>query len=536
MSFPIPPGTRDVLPDEMGELRALMDGVRGWIQRAGYGEVRTPTVEYEEVLRQGDERAAGAGWRLFDAQGNLLVLRSDMTIPIARLVGTRFPDEDGPLRLCYSGQAYRSVTRGSGQLTEFLQVGAELIGVPGVEGDAEVVSLVLEALSACGLRRHSVGLGDGALYRALLAAFDVPDEDADALMAALMQRDLVGLEARVRSAGMPEALFVVPGLRGGAEVLDRAEEAIGEVAATALLELRGLHEELARRGFGDRLILALGLVHELGYYTGAVFEVYDPEDRAGVVAELVDEAEVEDQTVAEPAAGKLLVQAAQLEQRRRRNLADRLLGSVEHLGAAAQPGHHEECLGHPSRPNARLEPDEVALHERGHQRVGVLIRDVEGSKQRSVERAVAQPDRVPAQAAGRQRLEHEAHDLGIALDSGNADQLRAHLQELGQLAAAARDRAISLAAVAEPQRAVLVREASSDEARDRDRHVRAQHQQVPLRVEQSPARTGGALVALAEHLLVLHRRRPHFAVAGLLQRRAQAVHQRAQLAHLVGQD
>jgi ATP phosphoribosyltransferase regulatory subunit len=276
MTFPIPPGTRDVLPDEMRELRTLMDGLRASLQQAGYGEVRTPTVEYEEVLRQGDARAAGAGWRLFDEHGNLLVLRSDMTIPIARLVGTRFADHDGPLRLCYSGQAYRSVTRGSGQLTEFLQVGAELIGVPGVEGDAEIVSLMLDALSSSGLRRHSVGIGDGALYRALLRAFEVGDEDADALMGSLMRRDLVDLETRVRTSGLPETLHVVPGLRGGEEVLDRAEEEMGEVAATALIELRGLYEELARRGFGERVILDLGLVHELGYYTGAVFEIYDP--------------------------------------------------------------------------------------------------------------------------------------------------------------------------------------------------------------------------------------------------------------------
>src|SRR3954464_745569 len=173
MTFPIPPGTRDVLPAEMRELHAVMDGLRASLAEGGYGEVRTPTVEYEDVLRQGDARAAGAGWRLFDQHGNLLVLRSDMTIPIARLVGTRLPDHDGPLRLAYSGQAFRSVTRGSGQLTEFLQVGAELVGVPGVEGDAEIVGAVLAALSACGLRRHSVGLGDGALYHALLGAFEV---------------------------------------------------------------------------------------------------------------------------------------------------------------------------------------------------------------------------------------------------------------------------------------------------------------------------------------------------------------------------
>src|SRR4051794_9545927 len=276
MTFPIPPGTRDVLPDEMRELRALTDGLRSAFEERGYGEVRTPTVEYEDVLRQGDGSAAGTGWRLFDAQGNLLVLRSDMTIPIARLVGTRFADHDGPLRLCYSGQAYRSVSRGSGQLTEFLQVGAELIGVPGVEGDAEIVGAVLAALSACGLRRHSVGIGDGALYGALLRALEVDEQLAAELMASLMRRDLAGLEARVRGAGLPDALYQVPSLRGGPDVLDRAEEAMGEVAATALLELRGLHAALAGQGFAERLIVDLGLVHELGYYTGAVFEGYDP--------------------------------------------------------------------------------------------------------------------------------------------------------------------------------------------------------------------------------------------------------------------
>src|SRR5881394_1603865 len=138
MIHPVPPGTRDVLPDEMRELRALSGSLHATFERAGFGEVWTPTVEYEEVLRRGDERAAGAGYRLFDDQGRLLVLRSDMTIPIARMVGTRLASYEGPLRLCYSGHAYRSVLRGSGQLTEFLQAGAELIGVPGAEGDAEI--------------------------------------------------------------------------------------------------------------------------------------------------------------------------------------------------------------------------------------------------------------------------------------------------------------------------------------------------------------------------------------------------------------
>ena len=59
MNYPIPPGTRDILPDEMRELRALSTALLETFERFGYGEVWTPTMEYEDVLVQGDERAAG---------------------------------------------------------------------------------------------------------------------------------------------------------------------------------------------------------------------------------------------------------------------------------------------------------------------------------------------------------------------------------------------------------------------------------------------------------------------------------------------
>ncbi len=92
MIHPIPPGTRDVLPDEMRELRAITERLRHAFEDAGYGEVWTPAVEYEDVLKIGDPRGAAGSYRMFDERGRVLALRSDMTIPIARMVATRFPD------------------------------------------------------------------------------------------------------------------------------------------------------------------------------------------------------------------------------------------------------------------------------------------------------------------------------------------------------------------------------------------------------------------------------------------------------------
>jgi ATP phosphoribosyltransferase regulatory subunit len=264
MSHAIPPGTRDVLPEEMRELRAIADRMLATFEEAGYGEVHTPALEYEEVLRRGDERAAGARYRTFDERGDVLALRSDMTIPIARVVATRYADVKPPLRFCYFSHAWRAIERGVGEPREFLQGGLELVGADGPEGDAEVVALTIRALDAVGLRRHRIGIGDGSLYRTLLKDLDVPADRHMPLLECLSRRDLVALEQLVSDHPERDLLVELPTLRGGPEVLERAEG------------LRALHELLAERGVADRVIFDLGLVRELGYYTGAVFEVYDP--------------------------------------------------------------------------------------------------------------------------------------------------------------------------------------------------------------------------------------------------------------------
>jgi ATP phosphoribosyltransferase regulatory subunit len=273
---PVPPGTRDVLPDEMRELRALTTRLHEVWDGAGYGEIRTPTLEYEDTLRKGDPRSAVAGFRTFDDHGNVLALRADATIPIARLVANRYADAGGPIKLCYFEHAYRAVKVRSGQPREFLQAGLELIGVPAPAGDAEVIALAVHGLTAAGLRRHRLGLGDGSLYGTLLAELEVPDDEGEGLLESLARRDFVGLTARVDRLGVSpaarELLVRLPQLRGGPEVLDQVDGPV----APAVENLRGLYELLAERGAEDRVIFDLGLVRDLGYYTGVVFEVYDP--------------------------------------------------------------------------------------------------------------------------------------------------------------------------------------------------------------------------------------------------------------------
>ena len=279
-NYPIPAGTRDILPDEMRELRQLSSALLETFQRFGYGEVSTPTMEYEDVLVQGDERAAGASYRLFDEHGQVLALRSDMTIPIARLAATRFADAEPPLRFCYLSHAYRAVRPQRGQQREFLQAGIELIGADAPDGTVEVLEVLTAALDAGGLPRARVGLGHAGMFTGLLQEMGVPAADGKPVLEALSRHDLVDLEERVRALDVDQrrrtTLAALPQLRGGPEVIERAIEIGGDDVRASISALAEVSERLGERGIAERVIFDLGLVRDLGYYTGAIFEVYDP--------------------------------------------------------------------------------------------------------------------------------------------------------------------------------------------------------------------------------------------------------------------
>ena len=271
----IPSGTRDVLPEETREVHVITEALRGVFERHGYGEISTPALEYEAVLARADMAEARPAYRVFDEAGAVLALRSDMTVPIARVVATRYPTVDPPLRCCYVAHCYRGVRPQRGQPRELLQAGIELIGSPAPQGTAEALTVLCNALDAVGLKGYRVGLGDASLLSALMASLDVPAQERAGLLQTLARRDFVELERRLAAAGLPDEaadlLLSVPQRRGGPEIL---ADTPGQAAA-AVKGMRQVHE-LLPPAVAERVIFDLGLLRSIGYYTGAVFEVYDP--------------------------------------------------------------------------------------------------------------------------------------------------------------------------------------------------------------------------------------------------------------------
>ncbi|MCB0869950.1 MAG: ATP phosphoribosyltransferase regulatory subunit [Solirubrobacterales bacterium] len=280
MIRPIPPGTRDVLPDEMRELRAIEAALLGTFETGGFREVRTPTLEYADALELGDGNSAGAAYRFFDERGELLALRTDMTIPIARLVADRFREVEPPHRLSYFANAYRAVTPQRGELREFGQAGVELIGVPGPEGTAEVVELLDRSLSAVDLEEAVIGLGEDGLWTALLQDAGAGPETIEKTSELLVAHDLVGVERGLIESDElePDAIAQATRLiqlRGGVEVLEEARAFGGTGFAEVLDRLTANFESISSRSIGRTVLLDLGMLREIGYYSGSTIEVYD---------------------------------------------------------------------------------------------------------------------------------------------------------------------------------------------------------------------------------------------------------------------
>jgi ATP phosphoribosyltransferase regulatory subunit len=271
----IPSGTRDVLPDEMRELRALTERLRTVFDQAGYGEVYTPALEYETTFERAEAFAPRPAYRMFDEAGNVLVLRPDMTVPIARIVSTRYANAEPPLRFSYFAHSYRGVRPQRGQSRELLQAGIELVGAPGPDGTAEALTVLCTALDAVGLKTYRVGLGDASLYPALLEVVGVETEQRERILNELVTGDFVGVERELSELKLADdelqLLLRVPQMRGGPELLEGLSGPL-QAAGT------GMQDVLAQLApdVAERIIFDFGLVRNLNYYTGAVFQVYDP--------------------------------------------------------------------------------------------------------------------------------------------------------------------------------------------------------------------------------------------------------------------
>lgn len=270
----VPVGVRDYAAPEAARHSALAAAVRSEFMRWGYAEVRTPPVEYLETIVRG----AGAGiqdhlFKIVDTGGELLVLRPEMTVPIARLAATRLlPQASGPLRLSYVADVFRGQDVGRTQLRAFTQAGVELLGEGTLDADAEVIALAATCLQRAGVPDAVVHVGHLGFLDDLLAA--LPADTQDEIRTRLYRKEFAGIEHAIPEPSLAGLLRLLPDLHGDDAVARATPFATSARSRAALADLETLMARLQDYGLADIVRFDLSIIRDFSYYTGVVFEAY----------------------------------------------------------------------------------------------------------------------------------------------------------------------------------------------------------------------------------------------------------------------
>lgn len=152
-----PRGTKDILPDTVGDWNYVEGKIRELCRRFGYSEIRTPIFEHTELFQRG----IGEGTDVVDKEmytftdrgERSITLRPENTASAVRAyLQNKLYAQSNLVKLFYIGSMFRYDRPQAGRMREFHQFGVEALGEANPAVDAEVILLAMNLLEGLGLK------------------------------------------------------------------------------------------------------------------------------------------------------------------------------------------------------------------------------------------------------------------------------------------------------------------------------------------------------------------------------------------------
>lgn len=275
-----PEGVRDIYGEEKAKKTVVEHLLHEKITAYGYRDIQTPTFEFFDVFsKEVGTTPSKELYKFFDKEGNTLVLRPDFTPSIARCAAKYFMDEDVPIRFCYQGNTYTNTSNLQGKLKEVTQMGAELIGDPSVQADAEMIAMTIEALYHAGLSDFQLSVGNLEYFKGICAEAGLDEETELALRVFISGKNYFGAEELLDRVGVnkkdKELLLKVSDLFGTVSILEDAKKAVSNKRSKHAIErLEKVYRTLVDYGVEKYVSFDLGMLSKYNYYTGIIFKGY----------------------------------------------------------------------------------------------------------------------------------------------------------------------------------------------------------------------------------------------------------------------
>ena len=245
----IPEGMRDLILDQCRKKRWLQSKIESIFDSYGYQEVMSPTIEFYSTYSNAYQNIIEEDkYKFFDQNGRILTLRSDMTVPIARVCATKFKDIKPPYRFRYTSNVFKVRQKFRGKQSEVTDCGIECIGLK--NSDLEVL------LCAIDFNLSSQKLSDLINSKSMVE----------------LKEFLI--ESKVDKKAY-DFFMKLPFLSGDASILDEAYAlSFNDEIREVILSLKELNHMLEKMGVHHHITYDLGKVPHYKYYTGIIFEGY----------------------------------------------------------------------------------------------------------------------------------------------------------------------------------------------------------------------------------------------------------------------
>ncbi len=275
-----PEGVRDIYGEEYDKKLALEEKLHHCLKSYGYHDIQTPTFEFFDVFssRIGTIPSKEL-YKFFDKEGNTLVLRPDFTPSIARAAAKYFMEEELPLRLCYKGNTYTNHISYQGLLKEMTQIGAELIGDPSPEGDAELISLVITCMKATGIEEFQVSIGQVEFFKGICEEAGMNEEEEQNVRDKISNKNYFATEEILEQLKikkhLKEVILQITDFFGSIEKMKEAKALVQNLRSKeAICRLERLYEVLLVYGVEKYVTFDLSMLSKYNYYTGVIFKAY----------------------------------------------------------------------------------------------------------------------------------------------------------------------------------------------------------------------------------------------------------------------
>lgn len=279
----LPTGIQEVLPNDAvileNQRRKLIDLFRSW----GYRLVIPPFIEFVDSLLLKDSDDLNIQTFKFTDQisGRMLGVRADMTPQVAR-IDAHMLKEEGATRLCYCGTVLLTQAESAGGTRSPLQIGAELYGDDSIESDAEIIRMMLTAITETSIDNPLLDLGHAGIFDILCDEVNLVGEAKQDLFSILQRKSAPDMQAFLNTMDCADshksAIAAMNQLHGDAQILQQAKSVLapaGGRMVVAINKLEALAEKLGKHLSNHQIHFDLAEVRGYHYQNDLVFAAYD---------------------------------------------------------------------------------------------------------------------------------------------------------------------------------------------------------------------------------------------------------------------